>query len=347
MPDNKMKAAVLHKPRDVRIEQVYAPSLASDTVLVRVGAVGVCGSDVHYYVEGRIGRYVVEKPLILGHEIAGTVEAVGDRVTGLRPGDRVAIEPGVPCRKCDYCKKGRYNLCPDVVFMATPPIDGAFCEYITTPADFAHKLPENMSLDEGALMEPLSVGIAAVRRGRVSPGERVAILGAGPIGLMVLLACKAYGASETAVVDLDPIRLQMAQRMGATTIIDASKGDPGSAITKNRPDGVDVVIEAAGSVPTAQLSTRLVRRGGRVVWVGLPGQAQVPINVLEVVDKEVDILGVFRYANTYPEAIQLVTAGLVDVKPMITHHLPLDSTTEALELMHTRVDGAIKVVVNP
>ncbi len=347
MLSNKMKAAVLHKPRDVRIEQVSVPQLVSDSVLVRVGAVGVCGSDVHYYVEGRIGRYVVEKPLILGHESAGTVEAVGDQVAGLRPGERVAIEPGVPCRRCEYCKKGRYNLCPDVVFMATPPIDGAFCEYITTPADFAHKLPGNMSLDEGALMEPLSVGLAAVRRGRVSPGERVAILGAGPIGLMVLLASKAYGACETIVVDLDPVRLQMAQRMGATRVIDATKQDPGSAIGKDHPQGMDVVIEAAGSVPTEQLSTRLVRRGGRIVWVGLPGQEQVPISVLEVVDKEVDILSVFRYANTYPEAIQLVASGLVDVKPMITHHLPLDGATQALELMHTRADGALKVVVTP
>lgn len=342
-----MKAAVLHQPRDIRLEEVQRPHPGPDDVLVRVGAVGVCGSDVHYYTEGRIGRYVVQKPIILGHESAGTVEAVGERVTSLRPGDRVALEPGVPCRKCTFCKQGRYNLCLDVVFMATPPIDGAFCEYVITPADFAYKLPSNLSLEEGALIEPLAVGLHAVKRGRVSPGETVIILGAGPIGLMNLQAARAFGAVEIVVMDLDPVRLEMAQHLGASTIINTSKQDSLAIVSKVTANGADVVIESAGSAVTAQMTTRLVRRGGRIVWVGLPGEALVSISVLDVVDKEVDIYGVFRYANVYPQAIQLAATGRVDLKPMITHRLPLDQTAQALELMHTRSDGAIKVVVNP
>lgn len=347
MPNREMQAAVLHAPRDIRMEKRPMPVAGPDDVLVRVGAVGVCGSDVHYYAEGRIGRYIVEKPIILGHESAGTVVACGDRVTTLKPGDRVAMEPGIPCRRCEYCKQGRYNLCKDVVFMATPPVDGAFCEYYVTPADFAFRLPDNLSLEEGALMEPLSVGIHAARRGRLAPGETVVILGAGTIGLMVIQAARAYGAAQRIVVDIDPIRLQMAGRLGATCVVNSNEEDPYSVLNRLCPGGADVVIESAGTVQTSQLSTRLVRRGGRIVWIGLPAQDLVPLSVLEIVDKEADVLGVFRYANVYPQAIRLAAAELIDVRSMITHQRPLEKTQEALDLAYTRAEGAIKVIVNP
>ncbi|MGB9682868.1 MAG: alcohol dehydrogenase catalytic domain-containing protein, partial [bacterium] len=162
-----MKVAVLEKIRNVSIEEREIPKPKEDEVLVRIKSVGVCGSDIHYYNEGRIGSFVVEKPIILGHESSGEVVEVGSKVKSLKVGDRVALEPGIPCRKCNYCKTGRYNLCPDVVFMATPPVDGAFAEYVVHPEDFAFKLPDNVSYDEGALMEPLSVGIYASNRARV------------------------------------------------------------------------------------------------------------------------------------------------------------------------------------
>lgn len=337
-----MKAAVMHAPGQITIEDRPIPTLGPDDVLVKIGAVGICGSDVHYYVAGRIGRYVVEKPIILGHESAGTVVAVGDRVTTHRVGDRVALEPGIPCRHCEYCKSGRYNLCPDVVFMATPPVDGVFCEYYACPADFAFVLPENVSLEAGAMIEPLACGLHAARRGRLQPGESVAIIGAGPIGLMALQAARAYGASKRIVVDIDAGRLELASKMGATETLNAR--DALDVVTAS---GVDVVIEASGAPDTSKLVTQLARRGGRVVFIGLPGQEYVPFSVLELVDNELDVLGVFRYANIYPQAVQLLASGSIDVTPMITHRRTLAETAEAMEIARHRTDGAVKVIVAP
>ena len=342
-----MKAAVMYGIDDVRVEEKPLPQPKAEEVLVRIGAVGVCGSDVSYYKKGRIGRYVVEEPIILGHESAGTVVATGEAVDSLQPGDRVAIEPGVPCRRCDYCKQGRYNLCPDVVFMATPPVDGAFCEYYCTPADFAFKLPDNVSLEEAAMMEPLACGIHAVRRGRLKPGETVVIVGAGPIGLMVLQAARAFGAANRIVLDIETHRLEMAQELGATQVINPELEDPRQTVNRVQEGGADVVIEAAGANSTSKLVTQLVRRGGRIVWIGLPGLEHVPISVLEIVDNELDLLGVFRYANIYPQAIQLTGMGLVDVRSMITHKYSLEKTGEAMNLAYSRADGAIKVLVVP
>ncbi len=200
-----MKAAVLHGPGDIRMQRVSIPGIGPDDVLIEVKTIGVCGSDVHYYVTGRIGRYVVREPLILGHECSGEVVRIGQNVRNVDIGDHVAIEPGVPCRRCRFCKSGRYNLCPDVRFLATPPINGAFAEYVASPCDFVYKLPENMTFAEGALIEPLAVGLHAAKRGQVVPGETVVILGAGTIGLMVLQAVKAYGATRIIAVDLEGI----------------------------------------------------------------------------------------------------------------------------------------------
>ena len=182
------RAAVLHAVNDLRIDDVPVSTPGPNEVLLAIRSVGICGSDVHYWEHGRIGRFVVESPMILGHESAGVVEEVGPGVTNLSPGDRVAIEPGVPCRVCSFCKSGRYNLCPDVQFLATPPVNGSMARYMTHAADFCNKLPDHVSLDEGAMLEPLSVGIHACRRGEVGMGSRVLITGAGPIGLVTLLA---------------------------------------------------------------------------------------------------------------------------------------------------------------
>lgn len=342
-----MKAAVMHAPGLIQIEERPVPEVGPDDVLVRIGAVGICGSDVHYYVTGRIGRYVVEKPIILGHESAGTIVAIGDHVTSHHVGDRVALEPGIPCRHCEYCKSGRYNLCPDVVFMATPPVDGVFCEYYACPADFAYALPENVSLEAAAMCEPLACGLHAVRRARLQPGETVAIVGAGPIGQMALQAARAYGASGRIVIDPDERRLELAARSGATSTINPNDPDSAKDIQELATTGIDVVIEASGAPETSILVTDLIRRGGRIVFIGLPGQEHVPFSVLQLVDKELDVLGVFRYANVYPQAIQLLASGLVDVTSMITHHRSLDETLEAMEIARQRLDGAIKVIVLP
>ena len=342
----KMKAAVLHKPGDVRIESVPKPSPKANEALIRVKAVGVCGSDVHYYKSGRIGPFVVRKPIILGHECAGEVAAIGKDVKSLKVGDRVAVEPGVPCRRCAFCRSGRYNLCRDVVFLATPPVDGAFCEYIASPEDFTFKIPSNMSFEEGAMIEPLSVGVHACNRGQVKAGDTVAVLGAGPIGLVTLQAARAFGATRIVATDVDSKRLALAKKLGATDVVNAKEKDAVKEVLRLTDGlGADVVFETAGAVPTTQQTIGLVRAGGVIVWVGLAAQDVFPIDVMQAIGKEVDIRGIFRYANTYPRAIALVSQGRINVKAMITKRFPLAQVPAALAFAAEQGRKAIKIMV--
>src|SRR5919199_991867 len=197
-------AAVLHGIKDLRVEEVPVPTPGPREVLIEIMSVGVCGSDVHYYEEGRIGPFVVEAPLILGHESSGVVRALGDGATKHAVGTRVALEPGVPCGRCRMCRSGHYNLCPNISFFATPPVDGAFVRYVTIHEDFAFAVPDHVSDDAAALMEPLSVGIWACRKGKVAPGAKVLVSGAGPVGLVTLQAALAFGASEVVITDINP-----------------------------------------------------------------------------------------------------------------------------------------------
>ncbi len=338
-----MKVAVLESVKKISMEEREIPKPEEDEVLVKVKSVGVCGSDIHYYNEGRIGSFVVEKPLVLGHEASGEVVEAGSKVKSLKIGDRVALEPGVPCRKCVYCKTGRYNLCPDVVFMATPPVDGAFAEYIAHPEDFAFKLPDNVSYDEGALIEPLSVGIYASERARVRPGDTVLIFGAGPIGLVTLQSVKAYGAENAIVVDINDFRLSKARELGADCVINTKVEKVEDCLEEE----VDIVFDASGNSSVISQTTRFVKRGGKVIFIGLASEDYIGININEVSSKELDLLGIFRYANVYKKAIDLVARGRIDLKSLVTHHFPLDKTQEALEFADKNKDKCIKVVVNP
>lgn len=341
-----MKAAVLQRPHVMTMEERPRPEPGQNEVLVGVGKVGVCGSDVHYYTHGRIGPFVVESPLILGHEMAGTIAAVGPGVTNRSVGQRVAVEPGVPDRVCEFCRTGRYNLCPNVQFMATPPVNGAFAEYVVMPADFVYPLPDHVSLEEGAMIEPLSVAVYAVHRSRLKEGEDVAIVGAGPIGLMTLQAARAGGAGAITIIDLDTRRLSLASSMGATNVVDASREDVAerlNQLTGGR--GVDVVFEAAGSPKTAAMAVHLARRGGRVTMIGLPPEDNFPYPLVEAMAKEVDIITVFRYANVYPSAIALVAQGRIDVKSMITHRFSLEEAERALQISDRREDNVVKALV--
>lgn len=338
-----MKVAVLEKIKRISIEEREIPKPKEDEVLVRIKSVGVCGSDIHYYNEGKIGSFVVEKPLILGHECAGEVVEVGSKVKTLKVGDRVALEPGIPCRRCLYCKTGRYNLCPDVVFMATPPIDGAFAEYVVHPEDFTFKLPDNISFDEGALIEPLSVGIYSAERAMIRPGDTVLIFGAGPIGLVTLQAVKAYGAEQVFIVDINDFRLSKAKELGADLIIN-SKSEKMEDYIK---DGVDVVFEASGNSSVISQTTKFAKRGGKIVFIGLASDDYIGININEVSSKELDLLGIFRYANVYKKSIDLLAKGKIDLKTLITHHFSLEKTQEALEFADKNKDKCIKVIVNP
>jgi len=340
-----MTAVYLDKPGVVSVRRVAVPKPKRGQVLIRVQACGVCGSDVHYYRTGRIGDFVVRKPIILGHECAGVVAGVGAGVKGLSEGDRVTVEPGQTCGKCRYCKAGRYNLCADVEFLATPPYDGAFREYFVTRPDYVFKLPTNVDFEEGAMMEPLAVGMHAGLRAQVKPGQSVAVLGCGPIGLVTIQAVRAMGASPVFGVDVDAFRLRKAKKLGAAEAINAKKDDPVAAIRDLTNGGADVAIETAGSVVTTQQCVEVVGPGGVVVWVGLGEETFFPVNVMAAIVKEIDIRGIFRYANCYPPSIRMVAEGRVDVKSLITHRFPLDAVPEALEFSAHPARNRIKTMI--
>lgn len=343
-----MKAAVMDRPGSIKIKELPVPEIGANEVLVKIMAVGVCGSDVHYYENGRIGRFVVEQPIILGHECAGIIAAAGELVTKVAIGDRVAIEPGVTCGHCDACKAGRYNLCPDVQFLATPPVDGAFVQYLAIRQDMVFKIPDQLSFEEAALNEPFSVGIHAAKRTRLQAGETVAIMGMGPVGLMAVAAAKSFGASRIIVTDLEDVRLEAALRLGATTAINVKQENALEVIKQlTGGAGVDVAWETAGSPQALQAALGSLRRGGRLAVIGLPAQDQIPLNVPLIADSELDIYGIFRYANTYPQGIEFLASGNLDTASLITDRYPLSGTRDALERAIHNKSGSLKVIVYP
>jgi L-iditol 2-dehydrogenase len=328
-------SAVLYGPHDVRVEERPVPQPGPDEVLVQVRAVGICGSDVHYYEHGRIGGYVVDAPMILGHESAGTVVAVGSNVDPGRIGELVALEPGVPCRKCEQCLSGRYNLCPFVVFFATPPVDGSIAAFVVIDAHFAHAAPAGLSFEEAAMAEPVSVGVWAARKAAITAGDRVLVTGAGPIGLYAAQVARAFGASRVTVTDLNDFRLEAARGLG----LDARRADQPA-------DGeYDVLLECSGAAPALAGGMKQLAPAGRVVLVGM-GADQVSIEVPLVQGKELTITGIFRYANTYPTALGLISSGAVQAAAIITHRFDIEHAEEALTLAR-RDPRSLKAVVVP
>jgi L-iditol 2-dehydrogenase len=300
----------------------------------------MCGSDTHYYDYGRIGRFVVDSPLVLGHEAAGEVAALGPGVDALTVGQRVSVEPGVPDLTCAQCLAGRYNLCPGMRFFATPPIDGALAEYVVVHAAFAHPVPDGISDDAAALLEPLSVGIWACRKGRVTAGSRVLVTGAGPIGLVSVQAALAFGATEVVVSDVNPARLALAQELGATEVVDAR-----TASVTDLPRAPDVLLECSGHPPAIGQAVRALDRAGRAVLVGMGGdEVALPLSVLQ--ERELEITGTFRYAGTWPTAIALVAAGRIDLDRLVTGTYALHQAEEALTAGR-RDPHSVKAVVHP
>lgn len=298
-------------------------------------SVGICGSDVHYLVHGRIADFIVTKPMIIGHEAAGVVHKVGAAVKHLKVGDRVAIEPGVPCRYCDHCRNGKYNLCPDIVFCATPPYDGNLTRYYAHAADFCFKLPDHVSMEEGALMEPLSVGIHACKRAGVTLGTKVLILGAGPIGLSSLIAAQSMGADNITITDLVAERLALAQKeFGATHSVvvrkEATEQELVAEIHAKMAGAPDVTIDCSGAQATNRLAMLATKAGGCVVLVGC-GPIEVTVPLMNACVREVDIRGVFRYVNDYPAALALVSSGKYNTKKLITHHFDITETAKAFD----------------
>ncbi len=334
-----MRASVLTAAMQLTVEERPVPHPLPDEVLVKVSSVGVCGSDVHYYREGRIGDYVVEAPLVLGHELAGRIVGIGDRVDAGRLGQRVAVEPQRPCHVCGQCLAGRYNLCPHMRFYATPPVDGAFAGYVTAPSVFAHTLPDALSDDAGALLEPLSVAIAAMRKARVVPGSRVLIAGAGPIGVIAAQTARAFGAAEVIVTDLVAERRDRVERFGATSTFDPLTQDVVALDL-----AVDAFVDASGAAPAVRSGIACVRPAGVVVLVGL-GEPDVLLPVGVIANREITLTGVFRYTDTWPLAIHLVTSGQVDLDSLVTGRFDLDHVGQALE--SDSDPASLKSIVEP
>jgi L-iditol 2-dehydrogenase len=329
--------AALHGTHDVRLEARELPSLGERDVLVKVRTVGVCGSDVHYYEHGRIGSFVVDRPLVLGHEVCGVVVDHGSLATRHRLGQRVAVEPGVPCGRCAECRSGRYNLCRNVRFFATPPIDGAFARYVAVHEDFAFALPDTLSDDAGALLEPLSVAIWACWKGGVRLGDRVLVTGAGPIGNLAAQTALAAGATTVAVADVNIKRLRRAAEVGATQTIDLNSGSIAGQF--------DVLLECTGSESLTRDAILTLRPAGAAVLVGMgPGlEARIPLAAMQA--QEITLTGTFRYANTFAVAIPLAAAARVELDRLVDARFPLEQIDRALAA--TRENPALlKVMVD-
>ncbi|KAM5178427.1 sorbitol dehydrogenase [Callospermophilus lateralis] len=324
---------VVHGPGDIRLENYPIPEPGPNEVLLKMHSVGICGSDVHYWQHGRIGDFIVKKPMVLGHEASGTVVKVGSLVKHLKPGDRVTIEPGAPRENDEFCKIGRYNLSPSIFFCATPPDDGNLCRFYKHNADFCYKLPDNVTFEEGALIEPLSVGIYACQRGGISLGKKVFVCGAGPIGLVTLLVAKAMGAAKVVVTDLSASRLSKAKEVGADFTLQVSKESPqeiASKIENLLGCKPAVTIECTGAESCIQTGIYATRSGGTLVLVGM-GSEMTTVPLVHAAVREVDIKGVFRYCNTWPMAISMLESKSVNVKPLVTHRFPLEKAMEAFE----------------
>ncbi|NHD17546.1 MULTISPECIES: NAD(P)-dependent alcohol dehydrogenase [unclassified Actinopolyspora] len=335
-----MRVSVLRAVEDVAVERRPIPEPGPHEVLVRVSAVGTCGSDTHYYERGRVGEFVVREPLVLGHEASGTIVARGSEVTGLESGTRVSLEPGVPCLSCHECRSGRYNLCPEVRFFATPPVDGAFSEYVTLHEQFAYPVPEELSDEAAALIEPLSVAVWACRKARIAPGARVLVTGAGPVGLLAAQTARAFGATEIVVTDVVDHRLRMAEELTGCTAVNV-RHHP-LAESGHEPD---VLLECSGNPTAAAEAVRTVVRAGRVVFVGMGGD-ELPLPLSHVQTREIEVTGTFRYANTWPTAIALASSGAVELDRLVTHRFGLDAVPEALTAS-ARDETVVKAVVHP
>jgi L-iditol 2-dehydrogenase len=340
------KAIFMHGTNQMVWKDIPMPVVRGNEVLVKVEAVGICGSDVHYYQHGRIGDFVVEGDFILGHECAGEVVEVGSGVKSLKIGDRVALEPGKTCGKCEFCKTGRYNLCPDVEFFATPPYHGVFRNYVTHPEDMCFKLPENVSNVEGALVEPLAVGLHAANQGGVKLGDTVLIYGSGCIGLVSLLASKAMGASKVIVVDVLENRLKTALKLGATHVINPKEADVVKTVAEiTEGKGAHVVIDTAAAEVTIKQSADVLKIGGTIVLVGMTAKDEAPFNFMRLMGKEGTLKTIFRYRNLYPVAINAIASGSINVKEIVSHEFDFEDTKNAFDFVVNNAQDVVKAVI--
>jgi L-iditol 2-dehydrogenase len=343
---HNMLVSRLHGIRDIRLENLPRPTPGPGEVLLKVASVGVCGSDVHYYLHGRIGSQVVTDPIIMGHEFSAWVVGLGDGAEGLEVGELVAVDPGISCGACEPCRHGHPNLCPNVRFSGTPPIDGVFAEYTLMPAENCFPLPEGFGPIEGAILEPLGIAIHSVDLAHLKAGQTVAVLGAGPIGLLIAAVAKAAGASEILMTEPLAHRRQFALEYIADTVLNPDNVDIVAEIKRvTGGRGVDVAFEAAGESDTPQQAAAVARIGGKVIVAGIPADDTMNLRAFTARVKGLTIKLVRRSKHTYPRAIRLVQTGMVDVKPLATHLFPLERIDEAFELVAAYDDGVLRAMI--
>ncbi len=344
--ESKRRVSRLHGIRDLRIEEAPIPKPGPDEVLLKIASVGTCGSDVHYYLEGAIGDQMVTAPIVMGHEFSAWIAELGEEVTELTPGQLVSVEPAIPCGVCESCQHGHPNLCSDVRFCGTPPIDGVFAEYAVMPAENCFVLPEGLTPDEGALLEPLGVAIHTVDLAHLKAGQTVAVLGAGPIGLLTAMMARVAGAAEVYMTEPLGYRRVFALETCADAVFDPHASDVVEAIldtTGGR--GVDVAFEAAGAAETPDQAARIACPGGKVVVVGIPSDDSMLMTASQVRRKGLTIKLVRRMKHTYPRAIRMIHHGMLDISALATHHFPLERIEDAFELVAGYRDGVLRAMI--
>ena len=343
-----MKAMMLTGIRQMEMKEVSTPALLNDRdVRIKMKTLGVCGSDIHYYVSGKIGSQVVSYPYTVGHEGAGEVEAVGKGVTMVKSGDRIAIEPAMPCWKCDQCKAGRPHTCRNLRFLGCPgQAEGSLSEYIVMPETSCFKIPDHMSYDEAAISEPLAIGLYAVKQSIPMEGAKVGILGFGPIGMSVMLPALAMGAKEVYVTDKIDERLKIAQGNGAVLTANPDQEDVVEKIRRKVPELLDVVFECCGQQDAIDNAVDLLKPGGKLMVIGIPEFDRWSFPVDKSRHKELCIHNVRRQNEAVQPALDMMSGGEISVSPMVTHRFSFENTKEAFDLVAAYGDGVMKAMID-
>ncbi len=343
-----MRAVVLETVNKITIRDIDLPDKPGPRdVRIKPLRVGICGSDVHYYLHGKIGSFIVNEPMVLGHEMSGVVAEVGSEVKSLKKGDRVCAEPGIPDLNSAEYRKGMYNLDPAVRFWATPPIHGCLCEEVIHPEQFTYKLPDNVSLEEGALVEPLAIGVHAAKKAHVVPGDSAIVCGAGTIGIVTGLAAFASGCSSVLISDVKPDKLEFVEKhyKGKLKPVDLRDPSAKAMIAAKYPHGFDVLFEASGSPAVISNMTNYVCPGGRIVLVGMPID-KTPVDIVGLEAKEICVASIFRYANVFDRTLQYISSGQMNVKPLNTHTFKFKDALEAFEFASKNPAGAVKIMID-
>ena len=340
------KSAVLHGPFNINIEGVNISAPKDFEVLIEVKAVGICGSDIHYYEEGKIGTKEVKNPITLGHELSGIVIGIGKKVTKFEIGDRVVVEPGIPCQFCKFCKQDNYNLCGNIKFLSSPPVDGAFTQYIKHDEAYTFKIPDELSFEAATLVEPLSVGLHGLKNIEANNKSHLLILGVGPVGLSAIIAAKGLGIKNIIVTDIVEYRLQIAKKLGADYIFNVKEKNLNKKII-NSVDGVDIVLDTTGNESALNLGLSVLEKGGRISSIGFPADTHLNVDFSKIIQKEIEIKGVYRYRNNFKQSIQILSDHKFYLSDIITHQYKLEDTRDALEFTRLNKDTCIKTIIYP